>query len=381
MRAGSAHRVGAHATRGEPRPHVGDRIEGALQQHADVEGAISRGERERPQRRSVVRTVVWLAITGVSLYLVAPTLLETLGSWRDVTSLAAGWALAMLPLEAAAFVCLWWLQRIAMRGAAWYAVATSQLPANGMAAISPGGGAVGAALQYRLLVQAGVDRVVAVSGLTAANLTTLAIVLALPVLALPSLIRGLVNRTLVEAAAGGLAIFVVLGSIGAVMLAMDGPLRWVGRVAQRTRNRLRRRAEPVRDLPSRLVDERDLILAAVGPRWRAALTAGVGRWAFDYATLLAALAAVGSTPRPTLVLLAYCTAQLLAQVPFTPGGLGFVEAGLTATLVLAGVAADDAVLATFAYRLMSYWLPLPAAVVGMLLHRRRYAASPGPARS
>ena len=65
--------------------------------------------------------------------------------------------------------------------------------------------------------------------------------------------------------------------------------------------------------------------------------ATVGRWAFDYATLLAALAAVGSTPRPALVLLAFCAAQVLAQVPVTPGGLGFVEAGLTATLALAGV--------------------------------------------
>jgi uncharacterized membrane protein YbhN (UPF0104 family) len=55
---------------------------------------------------------------------------------------------------------------------------------------------------------------------------------------------------------------------------------------------------------------------------------------------------VGSTPRPSLVLLAFCAAQLLAQVPITPGGLGFVEAGLTATLTLAVVSPRDAVLAT-----------------------------------
>src|SRR3712207_7044467 len=46
----------------------------------------------------------------------------------------------------------------------------------------------------------------------------------------------------------------------------------------------------------------------------------VGRWAFDYTALLAALAAVGSTPRAALVLLAFCAAQLLAQLPVTPGG-------------------------------------------------------------
>ena len=42
------------------------------------------------------------------------------------------------------------------------------------------------------------------------------------------------------------------------------------------------------------------------------------------------------TPRPALVLLAFCAAQMLSQVPATPGGLGFVEAGLAATLAAAG---------------------------------------------
>jgi len=146
------------------------------------------------------------------------------------------------------------------------------------------------------------------------------------------------------------------------------------------RNRLRRRKEPLATLPDRLLHERDRILAALGPRWRGALAATVGRWAFDYGILLAALAAVGSTPRPALVLLAFCTAQVLAQVPVTPGGLGFVEAGLTATLALAGVSAGDALLATLAYRLFTYWWPLPLGLVGLALQRKvrvRPAGCPG----
>jgi uncharacterized protein (TIRG00374 family) len=67
------------------------------------------------------------------------------------------------------------------------------------------------------------------------------------------------------------------------------------------------------------------------------------------------------------VLLAFCGAQLLAQIPVTPGGLGFVEAGLTGMLALAGVSPSDAVLATFAYRLFSYWLPLPFGLGGLAL--------------
>ena len=72
------------------------------------------------------------------------------------------------------------------------------------------------------------------------------------------------------------------------------------------------------------------------------------------------------------MLLAFFAAQLLGTLPLTPGGLGFVEAGLTGTLALAGVGASKAVLATLAYRLVSFWLPIPAGGVAALVHRRRY---------
>ncbi len=79
----------------------------------------------------------------------------------------------------------------------------------------------------------------------------------------------------------------------------------------------------------------------------------------------------GKRVRPALVLLAYVSASLLGMLPIPPGGLGFVEAGLTATLALAGVGAADALVATLAYRLVSFWLPLPFGAVAVPLHRRR----------
>jgi uncharacterized protein (TIRG00374 family) len=366
---------GSPGDRTREQRRLGDRVEEALEHRADVAGEIERGEAEQPSRRGIIRTLVWLGITAVSLYLVAPGLLNTLSSWRDLEKIAPMWLLAMAGLQAGAVVCLWAVQRIALHTRDWYAVATSQLAGNGIAKVAPGGGAVGAALQYRMLVQSGVAGARAVAGLTASNLLMLGVVLALPVLAIPAIARGAVDRSLVEATVIGLGVFVALFVVGALMLALDGPLSWAGRVIQRVRNRLRRGAEPLRGLPARLLRERNRVLTTVGPHWKAALAAGIGRWGFDFGTLLAALAAVGSTPRPAIVLLAFCTAQLLAQIPFTPGGLGFVEAGLTATLALAGVAPGEAVLATFAYRLFTFWLPLPLGLVGGVLHRRRYAAA------
>jgi uncharacterized protein (TIRG00374 family) len=356
-----------------PRPRVGDRVERAIEDRADVEHVIERGEAQPVQRSNLLRRAIWLGITAISLYLVFPSLVDVFGSWGDLDEFGAGWLAAMAGLQLATLACLWALQRVAMRAQVWYPVITSQLAGNALSKIAPGGGAVGAALQYRMLVQAGLRPGSIVSGLTAVNLLVFAAVLALPVLAVPAIIRGAVNRSLVQATTIGAIVFVALAVVGALCLASDRPLRWVGRIVQRVRNRLRRHSEPLTGLPSRLLRERDRILQTLGPKWKRALLATVGRWAFDYATLVAALAAVGSRPRPALVLLAFCAAQILAQIPITPGGLGFVEAGLTAMLKLAGVPAGAAVLATFAYRLFSYWLPLPLGAAGFVAHRRRYA--------
>ncbi len=358
------------------RVRVADRLERAIEQRADLAEEIERGERTQSPRRSLRRTVFWLAVMGVSLYLVAPSVLEVAGSWDDLDQIAPWWFAAMAALQAAALVSLWELQRLAIHVRPWRPVIASQLAGNALAKVAPGGGALGAALQYRMLVQAGVSRGRAVAGLTAANLLVLAVVLALPVLAVPAIARGVVPRSLTEATLAGLGVFVVLFALAAMLLARDRALAWVGRTLQRARNRLRRGSPPLTQLPQRLLRERNRILATLGPRWKRAVAATVGRWAFDYATLLAALAAVGSTPRWSLVLLAFCAAQLLAQIPVTPGGLGFVEAGLTATLALAGVGAGDAVLATLAYRLFTYWLPLPLGLLGAMLHRRDYGTHP-----
>jgi hypothetical protein len=353
------------------RQPIGDRIERSIEQRAELDRELAKGEPTPPRR--IGRTVFWLGITGVSLYLVAPSLLDVFGSWRNLRDLGWWWLLAMAALQALTLACVWLLQHLAIHVATWSAIVTSQLAGNALGKIAPAGGALGAALQYRLLVEAGTDRSRAVAGITATNLLTFAVVLALPVLAVPAFLRGSVDRGLIEATVIGLIVFIALASLSAIMLAMDGPLAFVGRVVQRVRNRLRgRRSEPVHTLPQRLIRERNRILRTIGPQWHRALVATVARWAFDYATLLAALAATGAHARPALVLLAFCGAQVLSQIPVTPGGLGFVEAGLTALLKLAGVPTGDAVLATFAYRLFSYWLPLPAGAVAYALHRRRY---------
>jgi uncharacterized protein (TIRG00374 family) len=319
-----------------------------------------------------------LAVTGVSLYLLAPALLEVFGAFDRLDDFNPLWYVAMVGLQIGSYACMWTVQKIAVRADHMKPIATSQLASNAFGRIVPGGVAAAGAMQYAMLVRGGVPAAAAASGMTASSVLVFGILLALPLLALPALLFGApVDPGLGRAAVIGGVVFVAVFAAGAVAVLYDSPLVTVGRAVQAIRNRVLRKRAPLRGLPQRLIRERNEVMDVLGRRWWEALLFAAGRWVLDYLTLLAALTAIHAESRASTVLLAFCAAQFLGTLPLTPGGLGFVEAGLTGTLALAGVPAGEAVVATLAYRLVSFWLPIPAGGVAALLHRRYY----GPARN
>ena len=318
-----------------------------------------------------------LAVTGGSLYLLAPALLEVFGAYERLDDFNPLWWIAMVLLQIGSYACIWELQKIAIRAERHGPVVTSQLASNAFGRVVPGGVAAAGAMQYAMLRAARVPAGQVASGMTASSVLLFGILLALPLLALPAVLFGApVDRGLGRAALIGGVLFVLLFAAGAAALLWDRPLVLVGRAAQTVRNRIRRNKPPLSGLPERLLRERNSVTMVLGQRWWQALLLAVGRWLLDYMTLIAALTAVHADPRPSTVLLAFCAAQFLGTLPLTPGGLGFVEAGLTGTLALAGVPAGAAVVATLAYRLVSFWLPIPAGGVAAVLHRRHYGEIP-----
>lgn len=327
----------------------------------------------RAKRRAIVVRLLFLIITVIALYILWPSLLTVFETWPELLDLNPVWFVAMFMLESLSFVCIWGLQRIALVTDRWFGVATAQLAANAFSRVVPGGAAAGGALQWRMLTDSGVDGARVATALTAASLISTGTLFMLPLITVPAALLGRpVPGGLAQAAWLGGVVFVVAFLLGWRLLFHDRLLARIGRGAQWVRNRLHRGKPPVTDLPARLVVQRDEIRDALGDTWWKALLFSLGNWLFDYLALLAAITAVGSRPRPTLVLLAYSASMVLAMIPITPGGLGFVEAGLTGLLALAGVSAGDAVLAVLAYRLVSFWLPLPVGGVAAYLHRRRY---------
>ena len=329
----------------------------------------------RPVRAGLLGRLISLAVAAVGLYLVWPALLETVGAWPRLSTIKVRWFVGMVLLEASSFACVWLVLAIALRSRRWFLIATSQLASNAASRVIPGGAATGGVVQYRMLTQAGLDVATVATGLSAASVMFTAVMLAMPLFTIPAILGGGVAEGLVRAMWIGLGVFAVLAIGTAWLIASDRPLAAIGGVVDRVRNWYRRRRgrPETHDLPDRLRRERDLMLRTLGSRWRQALLGSVGKWVLDYLALLTALAAVGAHPRPSLVLLAYLSGAILGMVPITPGGLGFVEAGLTTMLVLAGVSAGDASLAVLAYRLVSYWLPLVAGALATLAYRRQFA--------
>jgi uncharacterized protein (TIRG00374 family) len=336
-------------------------------------GAAKSSNAARSPLWRYARSGALVLVTGVSLYVLLPSLMTVFASWHSLRHLVWYWTLAALAAEAASFVLLWELDRIALHERRWFVVAAAQLSGAAVGKIVPGGAATSTAVSVSMLRRAGVETGQAAAALAASTSLQLSTRLALPVLALPAIIAGApVDHSLATSAYLGLAVVCVLVGVGIAAFVFDRPLTDAGRGLEWVLNATIRRHRPLAGLPQQLLAERDFVRTTIGSRWRAAVLSAAGTTGFDFLALLCALRAVGAQPRPSLVLIAYAAAGLLALIPLTPGGLGFVEAGLVGLLTLAGISARDALLATLTYRLVSYWLPIPAGGGAYIAFRRRY---------
>ncbi len=283
------------------------------------------------------------------------------------------WFIPAVIAELAHFYCTFSLQRIALRTKGWFPVVTAQLSGNSISLIVPGGAAAGAAVQFRMLATSGMDSADSVGGLTAFSFLGIGGLLALPIFALPAVLFGSpVSPGLVDAAIIGAIAFVLFVGFGVVIMTTHKPLHWGGGDRPVPAQPPAAQTGAGRRAGDRLVEQRNLIRTVLGQQWWQATLLSAGRLLFDYLCLLFAVRAVGAHPRASLVLLAYAVAGVIGLIPITPGGLGIVEASLSGLLVLAGLTGVEAVLATLAYRLASYWLPLVAGPFAYGAFRLRY---------
>src|SRR4051794_32755342 len=102
----------------------------------------------------------------------------------------------------------------------------------------------------------------------------------------------------------------------------------------------------------------------------------VGYWAWDNLVLWATFEAVGSSPGPSVILLAYLIGQLGGLIPI-PGGIGGIDGGLIGAFIVFGAPVATTTAAVLAYRLILFWIPLVLGGVAFLSLRRSMAQPAG----
>ena len=334
-------------------------------------------ESPRGSTKGPVRRIIGVVVAGVAFYVVLPALTRVVSSWPRLLHLDMIWLLVMLCAELASFYCAIALLRLVLRTSQWFSVFAALVVGNAVTNVLPAGDVAGAGIQYQMLSMGGIDADQAAGGLAASSIIGLAGLFMLPVFVLPAILSGVpISAGLEHAAFLGIGGFVLLAGTSALLITTDGLLTAIAGALQRGLNALPHRHGRITDLRERLLSQRDLVRADLGQRWWQAVLLIAGRIGLDYGALLAALRATGARPNPSLVLLAYAATAVIALVPLTPGGLGIVEASLSGLLVLAKVPSPAAIVATLAYRLVTYWMPVLVGGGVYIAFRRTY----GPVR-
>jgi uncharacterized protein (TIRG00374 family) len=331
-------------------------------QHESVtDGHQSHRARRRPRLRREIRwTITAFVVLLVVEYLLIPELAGARKSLHLLTQVNVAYLVLAFALEGGALVAYAQLTHTVLPPGGpsrWrlFRINTSTLAVSH---VVPGGTAPGTGLAYRLLTDSGVQGADAAFGLAIQGVGS-AVVLNLifwVALVVSLFVHGY-NPLYGTAAGAGIVLMTLFA--GVVILLLRGK-HWAVDVVRRVADRLpllrgealaavvERIADRLRDL----LEQRALLWRAVG--WAAA------NWLLDAASLWVFILAFHKLTSPIDLLVAYGLANVLAVIPITPGGLGIVEGVLIPTLHGFGVAKPVAALGVLSYRLVNFWLPIPA---------------------
>ena len=219
----------------------------------------------------------------------------------------------------------------------------------------PGGSAASSALGYRLMTLSGVSGpdagfALATVGLGSAVVLNMILWFAL-IVSIP--IRG-VNAFYGSAALAGV---IVMGLAATLVFGlMEGQgrseriIRWIARKLRMDDDKAAIVLHRVAERLEQLISDKTLL-------GRVAFWAALN-WLFDAAALWVFLRAFNITMDVDALVIAFGIANVVAAIPITPGGLGYVDAGYVAMLTGFGASARRATLGVASYRFAQFFFPI-----------------------
>lgn len=319
------------------------------------------------------RRLLMLIVSVVALAFVSPVLVRVYSELGDALKLSPWWLLAIVTAVAVQLFANWELHRIILRTDNRADIAAAQLTGNAASHLLPGGNAIGAGVHLRMMSVAGFSMTRTATALGAVSVIgAVSGLIVLPIIVLiASALGSDVDPTLVGgmwAGAGGLLVILLAMAIA---VTRDAPWRWLARAIASVQRRFRRESDPA-ELRTKMLTERDLIARALRDHPVQVLLIDFVRAFGDYLALYFALRATGAHVNPAAALAAFIVSNVAGMIPLTPGGLGFVEAGLAGVLTVAGATETQASLTVVTYRVAATWLPCLAAGFALVWFQRRH---------
>jgi uncharacterized protein (TIRG00374 family) len=228
------------------------------------------------------------------------------------------------------------------------------------------GGVGGAAVTYRVLQKRGMPHALVLIAVIFQNAFAYLLLFALFAAGLVVLIlRGQAGDFATLLAAGFVVLLLIGAGYGFWLLNHPSSLR---RRAHQVVGWLERRIKRLQVDPAMLEEYLDGVVD--GWRrlhregWGHLKTVGLaaGYWGFDIVCLLLVMVAFHVSVAPDKAIVAYAVANVVGTFSPTPGGLGAVEGVMIALLVGFGMPSAAAVAVVLVYRLINFWLPIPAGL-------------------
>jgi uncharacterized protein (TIRG00374 family) len=319
--------------------------------------------------KRLLQTLFVVVLLLVAIYFLFPSVVgleDALGKIDDAKPI---WVVVALGFGIAMFVTYIALFRGVVGGdvlpLTWKESYEINMAALAASRLFSAGGAGGIALTYWALRKAGMDA----RRSTQRMVVFLALQYAFYPLAL--IVCGVLLRTGVMSGKSSLELTIIPAAVAGVVVLLgllvalipNDLERRIGGWAEGHRRvglarRLARGPEAVADGLRRAFD-----LMGHPSRGALALLGAAGFWASQIAILWASFKAFGISVPIAVLVQGFFLGMVANLIPFVPGGVGAVDAGLIGAYVLFDLPEATCFAAVLIYRLIAFWLPLPPGIV------------------
>jgi uncharacterized protein (TIRG00374 family) len=353
---------------------------------ADENGGAQGKKKHSPARR-VVSALISLVIVGAIFIYAIPRFADYSAVWATITTLTPVEFTTLLAATVFNLFTYWLANMAALPGLRLGHAAVVTQTTTSVANTIPAGGAVAVGLTFSILSSWGFDAQAITLYIGVTGVWNIFMKLALPVVSLALLaITGQAAPALVVAAVIGLVVLIVAVSLFALALWKKEFARRIGDGIGRFVSWFLRpfHKGPITTWGEQAIAFRKRTIVLVQRRWlQITLTTVMSQLAL-WLVLLLCLRHVGISEQEvtTLQTLAvFAFGRLLAAVPITPGGVGFVELGYIGGLTAAGGNEAQVVAAVLLFRVLTYGIQIPIGGFTYVIWRMKKGWRRGPPKA